>query len=398
MTDASAFANRDLWIDHKRWHWLLSLTPVILPFVAFGLVSATGINGFWWFGFFFTYGVIVPLELLVGEDPTNPPESAVPALEADPYYKWVVAAFAPLQYAAFVLAAWAAARGGLGPIEMLGLALSTGFMNGVGIANAHELGHKPTRWERWLAKIVLAPTGYGHFVVEHNRGHHVRVATPEDPTSARMGESFWTFWPRTVFGSLRSAWSLEKERLARAGQGPWTPRNDVLNAWIMTPVLFGALILWLGPSIIPFLIVQADRRLLAARSGQLPRTLRPQAPEGPGRSLRALQARAFVELEPRRHQRAALPPATPFRSPRPRHAALSGAAPFRRRAAIADGLRRHDAAGLFSAALAQGDGPAPRRPLRRRSLAHQHPSAGARRDRTTLGRRDRRPGRDIALN
>lgn len=257
MTDASAFANRDLWIDHKRWHWLLSLTPVILPFVAFGLVSATGINGFWWFGFFFTYGVIVPLELLVGEDPTNPPESAVPALEADAYYKWVVAAFAPLQYAAFVLAAWAAARGGLGPIEMLGLALSTGFMNGVGIANAHELGHKPTRWERWLAKIVLAPTGYGHFVVEHNRGHHVRVATPEDPTSARMGESFWTFWPRTVFGSLRSAWSLEKERLARAGQGPWTPRNDVLNAWIMTPVLFGALILWLGPSIIPFLIVQA---------------------------------------------------------------------------------------------------------------------------------------------
>ena len=257
MTDASAFANRDLWIDHKRRHWLLSLTPVILPFVAFGLVSATGINGFWWFGFFFTYGVIVPLELLVGEDPTNPPESAVPALEADAYYKWVVAAFAPLQYAAFVLAAWAAARGGLGPIEMLGLALSTGFMNGVGIANAHELGHKPTRWERWLAKIVLAPTGYGHFVVEHNRGHHVRVATPEDPTSARMGESFWTFWPRTVFGSLRSAWSLEKERLARAGQGPWTPRNDVLNAWVMTPVLFGALILWLGPSIIPFLIVQA---------------------------------------------------------------------------------------------------------------------------------------------
>ena len=257
MTDASAFANRDLWIDHKRGHWLLSLTPVILPFVAFGLVSATGINGFWWFGFFFTYGVIVPLELLVGEDPTNPPESAVPALEADPYYKWVVAAFAPLQYAAFVLAAWAAARGGLGPIEMLGLALSTGFMNGVGIANAHELGHKPTRWERWLAKIVLAPTGYGHFVVEHNRGHHVRVATPEDPTSARMGESFWAFWPRTVFGSLRSAWSLEKERLARAGQGPWTPRNDVLNAWVMTPVLFGALILWLGPSIIPFLIVQA---------------------------------------------------------------------------------------------------------------------------------------------
>lgn len=257
MTDASASAIGDRWVDGKRREWLLSLLPVLLPWVALVLVTATGLNAFWWFGFVFAYGVIVPLELLVGEDPTNPPESAVPALEADPYYAWIVAAFAPLQYAAFVMYAWAAARGGLGPVEMLGLALSAGFMNGVGIANAHELGHKPTWRERWLAKIVLAPTAYGHFVVEHNRGHHVRVATPEDPTSARMGESFWAFWPRTVFGSLRSAWALEKERLARAGQGPWTPRNDVLNAWIMTPVLFGALILWLGTSIIPFLIIQA---------------------------------------------------------------------------------------------------------------------------------------------
>ncbi|MDR5662823.1 fatty acid desaturase, partial [Burkholderia cenocepacia] len=95
------------------------------------------------------------------------------------------------------------------------------------INTAHELGHKTDRFERWLAKITLAPVAYGHFYVEHNRGHHVRVATAEDPASARYGESFWAFLPRTVTGSIRSAWRLEKARLERLGQSPWTWRNEV---------------------------------------------------------------------------------------------------------------------------------------------------------------------------
>ncbi len=88
-------------------------------------------------------------------------------------------------------------------------------MAGIAINTAHELGHKRDRLERWLSKIALAQSGYGHFYVEHNRGHHVRVATPEDPASARLGESFWAFLPRTVSGqpdarrgsSSASAWS-----------------------------------------------------------------------------------------------------------------------------------------------------------------------------------------------
>ncbi|MCH8150382.1 MAG: hypothetical protein IH987_20790, partial [Planctomycetes bacterium] len=69
------------------------------------------------------------------------------------------------------------------------------------MVTAHELGHKHAAWERWLSRVVLAPVAYGHFFVEHNRGHHRRVATPEDPASARLGESFWAFLPRTVLGS-----------------------------------------------------------------------------------------------------------------------------------------------------------------------------------------------------
>ena len=54
------------------------------------------------------------------------------------------------------------------------------------INTAHELGHKRPLWERRLALLALGPVAYGHFHVEHNRGHHRRVATPEDPASARL--------------------------------------------------------------------------------------------------------------------------------------------------------------------------------------------------------------------
>ena len=58
--------------------------------------------------------------------------------------------------------------------------VSVGIVTGIAINTAHELGHKRESVERWLSKVALAPSAYGHFYVEHNRGHHVRVATPED--------------------------------------------------------------------------------------------------------------------------------------------------------------------------------------------------------------------------
>ena len=147
--------------------------------------------------------------------------------------------------------------GDLAIVDKVGLAVSIGCIGGIGINTAHELGHKREANERWLSKIALAQSFYGHFYIEHNRGHHVRVATPEDPASSRMGENFYQFWPRTVAGSLKSAWNLEKKRYARRNQHPFRIGNDVLNAWLMSVVLFGALIVWLGVGILPFLIIQA---------------------------------------------------------------------------------------------------------------------------------------------
>ncbi len=244
------------WSD-KRWLWILSPT---IPVAFSGSLFAFAWSGQWWWLLFapaFIHVLMPVLDLAFGEDFSNPPESAVAQLEQDFFYRALVWAYVPFQLAGTVFGAWLAATQPLPWYAYAGLVFSVGSFNGIGIATAHELGHKKETLDRWLAKIALAPTLYGHFYVEHNRGHHRRVATPEDPASARMGESFWAFLPRTVLGSLRSAWELERERLSRKEKGVWSVENDNLQAWALSIVMFGALTVWLGWQVLPFLVLQA---------------------------------------------------------------------------------------------------------------------------------------------
>ncbi|UTI66814.1 alkane 1-monooxygenase [Paraconexibacter antarcticus] len=255
--DPSATQDEVTWRDPKRYLWLLGLLVPTLPFLAVGLVAATGLGVFWWFGPMFMYVILPLLDTVVGSDAENPPESIVKTLEEDRYYRWCTYLYIPLQYAGLVFACWKWSTGDLSALEAIGLAFTVGTVAGVAINTAHELGHKRKNGERWASKVALAQTGYGHFFIEHNRGHHVRVATPEDPASSRLGESLYAFLPRTVTGSLKSAWELEKIRLDRLQSPAFTYRNDVLNAWAMTVVLFAALVVAFGPVVLPYLLLQA---------------------------------------------------------------------------------------------------------------------------------------------
>jgi len=245
------------WRDGKRYAWLLGLIVPLLPFIAYGYVELTGLGVFWWSGPILVFGVFSLLDVIVGMDAENPPDSVIKWLEQDRYYRWCTYAFIPVQYAGLVLACWLWTSGDLSTVDSIGLAFTMAMVAGIAINTAHELGHKRASLERWLSKIALAQSGYGHFFIEHNRGHHVRVATPEDPASARLGESFWAFLPRTVAGSLRSSWELEVERLQRCGSSPWTPKNDILNAWAMTLALYVALIAVFGWTVLPYLLIQS---------------------------------------------------------------------------------------------------------------------------------------------
>jgi alkane 1-monooxygenase len=247
-----------VWKDRKRYLWLFGLVVPLLPFGAGRWLNYDGwAEVLWWSGPIWVLVLIPVLDTLFGEDRSNPPEWAVEQLAADRWYRWCTFMYLPLQYAGLLYACWIITTNDLTWWQELGYALTVGTVAGVAINTAHELGHKKERSERWMAKIALAQTGYGHFYVEHNRGHHNRVATPEDPASSRLGESFWAFLPRTVAGSARSAWELEAKRLTAQGKKVWSWDNDVLSAWAMTVVLFGGLVAVFGVRILPFLAVQA---------------------------------------------------------------------------------------------------------------------------------------------
>ena len=246
------------WKDKKRYLWLIGLVVPSLAFAAFGLWRLTDLTFWFWLGPVIILVVVPAIDLIAGLDRSNPPDDVIEALEKDKYYRWVTYAYLPIQYAGFVMAFWLIGGGAeLTTLDRIGLAVSIGCIGGIGINTAHELGHKKESHERWLSKIALAQVFYGHFYIEHNRGHHVRVATPEDPASSRVGENFYQFWPRTVWGSLKSAWRLEKRRYARKKHHPFRIGNDVLNAWLMSVVLWGAMIAWLGVGILPYLVIQA---------------------------------------------------------------------------------------------------------------------------------------------
>jgi alkane 1-monooxygenase len=249
--------NPAAWTDGKRYAWLLGIIVPLSPFLAFFWVTVTGFGGMWYLGPLLVFGLFPLLDMAIGLDPTNPPDSVLKFLEQDRYYRWCTYVFIPIQYAGLVFACWMWSSGDLSLAENIGLALTMAVVGGIAINTAHELGHKRASSEKWLSRVALAQTGYGHFFIEHNRGHHVKVATPEDPASSRLGEGFWAFLPRTVVGSLRSAWGIEATRLDRLGKSHWGIHNDILSAWAMTVVLFAGLTLAFGPVVLPYLLVQA---------------------------------------------------------------------------------------------------------------------------------------------
>ncbi|WP_156794007.1 alkane 1-monooxygenase [Aeromicrobium marinum] len=263
------------WRDKKKYLWIIGAIVPLIPLMIWGLFAATEWSVWWYFGPFFVF-VLVPIaDLIAGLDAENPPDELIETLEEDPYYRWVTYAFIPLQIAGFLWGCFLLGDGtffGWDPFaasvlpgitdnlawyDKLGLATGMGLVAGIGINTAHELGHKKEEHERWFARIALAQTAYGHFYIEHNRGHHVRVATPEDPASGRMGETVWGFMPRTVFGSLKSAWELESKRFARLKKSKYTLKNDLINAWMFTVILWGFALAAFGLAIFPFLVVQA---------------------------------------------------------------------------------------------------------------------------------------------
>lgn len=150
--------------------------------------------------------------------------------------------------------------------ELIGIVLSLGIILGSnGINVAHELGHRKKRNERILGKLLLIPSHYTHFFIEHNHGHHLDVSTPDDPSTAKYNQSLYSFWWQSVIGTYLKAWKIQKKINAINSISFFSPKNDMfwftiiqITYLISLYAFFGLNALFVGISagIVGFLLLE----------------------------------------------------------------------------------------------------------------------------------------------
>ncbi len=244
------------YIDRKRYLWLWSLTGAFNPPIAVALYFAAGRNPLMLlFPLLYTFAAIPAIDAIMGEDHHNPPEEVVRHMARDNYYRSLLYVGIALLFASFLVVAWFLGTYSLPWWAYAVLTLGTGFQSSGAILLGHELGHKNNRADRIAAQVANGLVGYGHFCIEHNVGHHVHVATPEDCASARMGESIYKFVRREIPGAFKRGWLHERERLAKSGHALFSWRNPILLSWIFTLAIGVALIAMFGWILLPFLLI-----------------------------------------------------------------------------------------------------------------------------------------------
>jgi len=248
-------------VARKEWALPFSL-PFLFPIVTYYAGS--------WGNFYPTITLIfmtVPLlEIVCGLDGDNPNAQQAQALTEQKSFRWVTFVWMPFQFGFLVWCCWAFATFPIGLLDRLAFIISVGLNCGaLGINISHELIHRSEINEQRLGKCLLMMVCYGHWYIEHLRGHHKHVSTPNDPATARCGQTFYQFWWQSVKGTWWSAWDLEKVRLAKQGEGVWSVHNEILALCAGSALcaaasyaVFGTLglIMFLGQSFIAFSILE----------------------------------------------------------------------------------------------------------------------------------------------
>lgn len=179
------------------------------------------------------------LDALFGLNTDNPdPQTPEAGLF---WYRLVTLIWVPIQFALLCWMLWYVPQAAhLGLLEKIVLFFGMGVVSGtIGINYAHELMHQKAAAERGLGDLLLAMVLYSHFRSEHLRVHHLYVATPRDPVTARYNEGFHRFFPRVLLACRRSAWAAEVAMLARKGLPPLHRSNPYWRYWALQAAMLG---------------------------------------------------------------------------------------------------------------------------------------------------------------
>ncbi len=184
-------------------------TPFVLFIVSYLAFNNTGI--LCWVPLLYVFFFIPILELFIAPNPRNLDAIEEQLAKSNKLYDVIIWMTVPLQYL-LLFVFLVNFKQDLSVADIAGRIVAMGLLCGTfGINAAHELGHRTNIFEQLLAKLLLLTSLYMHFFIEHNKGHHKNVATPNDPSTAKYKQNVYAFWMQTFIGTYMSAWEIAVE-------------------------------------------------------------------------------------------------------------------------------------------------------------------------------------------
>ena len=196
------------------------------------LATALSIGSRGWLTFsavLFAFIVIPVIEVIVGKDSINLSKNEVQKKKGNRIFDIMLYLNLPIVFSLLYWSFTNISNIDYSLFELIGLSYSVGILLATNAINvAHELGHRTTLFERTLSKTLYMPCLYMHFYIEHNYGHHLKVATPEDGATAKYNQNVYSFWVSSVTKQYFDAWKKQKELLSNSGSSFYSFKNDMM--------------------------------------------------------------------------------------------------------------------------------------------------------------------------
>ena len=219
-----------------------------ISFESFGLGTYTAV--------FYAFVILPILDLITGKTNTNLNPEKIQQKSTNKIFDWMLYLNLPIVFCLLYVVFFKILTSDYTNTEYIGLALSTGILlatNGINVA--HELGHRKSLIERLMSKTLYMPCLYMHFYIEHNFGHHFKVATIEDGATARYNQSVYSFWIRSVSKQYVDAWKKQFELLRNQNHSFFSWKNDMLFYHLIQPLYLAGVFLLFSPNVMLFALL-----------------------------------------------------------------------------------------------------------------------------------------------
>lgn len=237
------------------------LTPFILYLLS--LMAFTQQGWICWTPLLYSFFLIPFLEFFIKADPRNLDEVEEALAKKNNAYDFILYAAVVMQYYSLWVFCHSLQQTNLSYTDIAGRVISMGLLCGsFGINVAHELGHRVNKMEQGFAKMLLLTSLYMHFFIEHNKGHHKHVATPNDPSTAKYKQSVYAFWFQTIMGTYLSAWKIAGDEVEKKGLSRMSLHNEMLQFQLVQLGFVLGIFYFFGGTIVLLFIVAATLGIL----------------------------------------------------------------------------------------------------------------------------------------